>query len=71
MPRYSGITTDLVRTRREHQAGKKNLRGWTQQRFRSPEAARRWESAQPGEHEPGGAPTTGPCWGYTFLYDKS
>ncbi len=70
MPRYSGITSDPARRQREHQANKKNVRDWTHQQFRSREAAQRWESVQPGEHEPGGASATGPWWGYTFLYDK-
>ena len=70
MPRYSGITSNVVRRRKEHQAGKKNVRGWMQQQFRTREAAQRWEDTQLGELEPGGAPATGPWWGYTFLYDK-
>jgi len=70
MPRYSGITTDPARRRREHEATKKNVRDWSQQQFSSREAAQRWESAQSGEHEPGGAPASGPWWGYTFLYDS-
>ena len=70
MPRYSGITSDLARRRKKHQADKKNVRDWTHKEFLSRAAAQRWENAQPGEHEPGGAPAKGPWWGYTFLYDR-
>ena len=70
MPRYSGITSSLARTRKEHMAYKKNVRDWTHQQFRSREAAQRRENAQRGEHEPGRAPATAPWWGYSFIYDR-
>ncbi len=70
MPRYCGISNDPARRLREHQADKKNVRDWRQQQIPTREAAQRWENAQPGEHEPGDVPASGPWWGYTFLYDE-
>lgn len=73
---YSGITSDLARRRKEHQDDKtkRNLRNWTVanggKAFSSRKDAQDWENKQPGEHHPGGAPATGPWYGYSFDYDK-
>ena len=40
------------------------------QPFASRWEAQLWEDAQPGEHSPGGAPTSGPWYGYSFDYDE-
>ena len=73
MPQYCGITTDLARRRREHQAQKKNVRNWTPANeglpFPNRSAAQDWEYWQGGEHDPGGAPAEGPWYGYCFDYD--
>ena len=76
MTHYSGITGDLARRRREHQddSTKKNIRNWRiandGNTFSSRALAQAWENSQSGEHYPGGAPTTGPWYGYSFDYDK-
>ena len=76
MTHYSGITSDLARRRKEHQDDrtKKNMRNWVVANngmpFSSRVAAQTWESSQLGEHYPGGAPTIGPWYGYSFDYDK-
>jgi len=74
MAHNSGITSNLVERKREHEAVKKNMRNWkvanNGQWFASREAAQAWEDAQPGEHYPGGAPAVGPWYGYSFDYDK-
>ena len=74
MTHYSGITTDLARRKGEHQATKKNMRNWKVandgKAFSSRAAAQEWEDLQPGEHGPGGAPSTDPWYGYSFDYDK-
>ncbi len=74
MPHYSGITSDLKARREAHEREKKNVRNWRTANFGLPFASRdlaqRWESAQPGEHHPGGAPAHGPWYGYSFDYDK-
>ncbi len=73
MPHYCGITTNLARRRGEHEAQKKNVRNWIPTNgglaFPTQEAAQNWEYLQPGEHDPGGAPATGPWYGYCFDYD--
>lgn len=72
MPHYSGITTDPARRRREHEASGRNVRNWTVanggRAFPSRQAAQDWENRQPGVHDPGGAPSTGPWFGYSFDY---
>jgi len=76
MTHYSGITTDLAARKQQHQndSSKKNMRNWTVANggipFPSSQAAQTWEDSQLGEHHPGGAPTTGPWYGYSFDYDK-
>ncbi len=74
MAHYSGITSDLVRRKREHEREKKNVRDWkvgnNGRPFASRAAAQAWEDARPGEHETGGAPAIGPWYGYSFKYDK-
>ena len=76
MTHYSGITNDLIRRKKEHQDDrtKKNLRNWVVANggmpFSSRAIAEAWESSQPGEHSPGGAPAAGPWYGYSFDYDK-
>lgn len=74
MPHYSGITTNLIERKKDHMADKQNLRNWQVanggQPFPSRDAAQKWESVQPGEHHPGGAPAQGPWYGYSFDYDK-
>lgn len=74
MTHYSGITSDLAERKKEHERDKKNLRNWKVANnglpFVSRAAAQAWEDAQPGEHYPGGAPTVGPWYGYSFDYDK-
>ena len=76
MTHYSGITSDLARRKKEHQDDKtkKNMRNWQVANggkpFSSQAAAQAWEDSQPGEHYPGGAPASGPWYGYSFDYDK-
>jgi len=76
MVHYSGITNDLARRKREHQDDrtKKNMRNWRVANdgkpFSSRALAQAWEDSQLGEHYPGGAPATGPWYGYSFDYDK-
>jgi len=76
MTHYSGITSDLARRKKEHQDDrtKKNMRNWRvaiyDLSFASRAVAQAWEDAQLGEHYPGGAPTIGPWYGYSFDYDK-
>ncbi len=71
MPRYSGITTNTERRRREHERTRA-VTNWQiangGRPFRTRQAAQDWESRQPGEHDPGGAPASGPWYGYTFTY---
>ena len=76
MTHYSGITSDLIRRLKEHHDDRtiKNMQNWAVTNggmpFSSRAAAQAWESSQPGEHYPGGAPTIGPWYGYSFDYDK-
>ena len=74
MPRYSGITTNPARRRREHEAAKKYVHNWKLANgghpFPSRAAAQAWEDAQIGEHEGGGATGTGSWYGYSFDYDS-
>jgi len=76
MTHYSGITSDLARRKKEHQddPSKRNMRNWMAvnvgRPFSSREVAQAWESSQLSEHYPGGAPATGPWYGYSFAYDK-
>ena len=73
MTHYSGITSDLAGRKGAHQ-DKKNMRNWRVANdgkpFPSRALAQAWEDSQPGEHYPGGAPATGPWYGYSFDYDK-
>ncbi len=75
MPHYSGITSDLAARKAQHQHNPgfhPNLRNWTVENggesFPSRVDAQAWEDRQPGEHHPGGAPVTGPWYGYSFDY---
>ena len=74
MVTYSGITNDLSRRRQEHESERGPIKNWhvanNGQPFPSRDAAQKWESAQPGEHHPGGAPASGPWFGYSFEYDR-
>ncbi len=71
MPRYSGITTSPERRRKEHERIR-NVRDWRiangGRPFATRQAAQDWEDRQPGYHDPGGPPTRGPWYGYTFTY---
>ncbi len=74
MTHYSGITSDLTERKKEHERNKRNMRNWRvaiyDLPFESRAIAQAWEDAQPGEHYPGGAPATGPWYGYSLDYDK-
>ena len=73
MPHYSGITTDSEERKQEHQASKMNMRNWRVANdgrpFPSREEAQAWKDAQPGVHDPNGAPAVGPWYGYSFDYE--
>ena len=72
MIRYSGITTNLDRRKKEHESDHPNLKNWTVanngKSFTNREKAQEWEDKQPEEHHGGGRDSGLTWYGYYYEY---
>jgi hypothetical protein len=69
---YTGITINLKGRKGQHQAEHPTMRNWkvanSGKPFPSRADAQAWENRQSGKHHPGGHPTQGTWYGYSFDY---